>query len=142
MHICIVKLWFLPCGNPTSEGKILRTDYGQPSHWCDWTRIDRCRPNFSKYPAQGPVARRAHAAPSDRVTKLMTAAAHAGPLPASVSVQDSEVAQQRYSWLKRSNSHPFQNTNASILFLPTAPYLEYSPEGIESVLVLRSSTST
>lgn len=72
----------------------------------------------------------------------MTAAAHTGPLPASVSVQDFEVAQQRYSWLKRSNSHPLQNTIASIPFLPTAPYLEYSPEGIESVLVLRSSTLT
>lgn len=40
---------------------------------------------LSHHPAQGPTARRALAARSDRVTRLGTAAALAGPLLASAS---------------------------------------------------------
>ncbi len=89
--------------------------------------------------ASGPTARRAPAAPSDRVTRSMTTAALTGPLPDYEPVQDDDhdvqsgAARQRYSSLGLSSSHPFQYTTASIPYPPTAPYLKIPPEGIEAV---------
>ena len=93
----------------------------------------------ARTPAQGSTARRAPVAPADRVTRSMTAAALAGPLPAYVPVQDDDhdvqsgAARQRYSSLKLSSSHPFQYTTASIPYPPTAPHSKNPPEGIEAV---------
>lgn len=89
-------------------------------------------------PAPGP-ANPAPAVPSGRVTRSVTTARLAGPLPAYVPVQDDDhdvqsgAARQRYSSLKLSNSHPFQYTTASIPYPPTAPFTKKPPEGIEAV---------
>lgn len=72
----------------------------------------------------------------------MIVAAFAGPRPAYVPVQGDDhdvysgAARQRYIALKLSNSHRFQYTNASIPYLPTAPFPNNPPEGIEAVSAL------
>lgn len=92
----------------------------------------------TRTPAHG-AANPAPAAPSGRVTRSMTAAALAGPLPAYVPVQDGDhdvqsgIARKRYSSLQLSNSHPFQYTTASIPYPRTAPFSKTPPEGIEAV---------